>query len=83
MSSPRSSERRHLWLGRFWVLNVAVVLYVYCFQAEMWKKASVLYLVLVSLYANLATEYGNAKAAEAARVSDDTWYKKLLRWVKG
>lgn len=83
MSNPEASEKRHALLGHFWVLNVIAVVYLYYFQPHIWQKISILYLVLVSLYANVATEYGNAKSAKAARVSEDTFVKKVLRRVRG
>lgn len=81
MSQEERSEKRHKLLGHFWVFNVLAVVLCYFFANEFWQQISVLYLVLVSLYANVATEYGNSKSAEAARVSADTWAKKFLRFI--
>lgn len=79
MSNPERSEKAHLWLGRFWLLNFVAVTICYFYLPDIWEKVSILYLIYVSLYANAATEYGNSKAAKAARVSEDNIFKKLLR----
>jgi len=41
----------------FWLLNMALVVLVFIFAPGLWAQVSVLYLVLVSLYANLAVEF--------------------------
>lgn len=51
---------------RFWLVNFAVAVAAYIFLPDVWKQASVLYLVLVSLYANLATDYGALSASQSA-----------------
>lgn len=56
----------HKWAMRFWLVNAIVVVAVFIFAPAVWKQVSVLYLVLVSLYANWATDFGAMSAAEAA-----------------
>ena len=51
---------------RFWLINGAVALFVFFVFPDFWAQASVLYLVLVSLYANFATDYGALIASQAA-----------------
>jgi hypothetical protein len=66
-NNPRSQYRFHKWMAYFWLINMAVVVGAFSFLPAVWKTASVLYLVLVSLYANFATDYGAMSAAEAAQ----------------
>lgn len=63
---PVMQYKVHIWAVRIWIVNMIAVLGVYMFANNVWTKASVLYLVMVSLYANLATDYGAASAAMAA-----------------
>lgn len=53
------------WLTVFWLLNFPPVLAVYFFAPEAWKSASILYLALVSIYANVA---GHLAAWQASRI---------------
>lgn len=63
---PVLQYKVHIWAVRVWLVNMLAVLAVYVLANGVWQRASVLYLVLVSLYANLATDYGAASAAMAA-----------------
>lgn len=65
-SNPQTQYKIHMAFTYVWLLNMALALSVYMFAPGLWSKASVLYLVLVSLYANFATDYGAVSAAEAA-----------------
>lgn len=56
----------HLRMAYFWAVNLIVASLVFFFARPLWDKASVYYLVIVSLYANLATDYGAASASEAS-----------------
>jgi hypothetical protein len=47
----------------FWLANAVVVVVIFAFAQPVWKSVSVLYLVLVSLYANFATDFTNWQAA--------------------
>lgn len=58
--------RIHKIFTVFWIVNFFAVLLVYSFLPDFWQKASVLYLVLVSLYANFATDYGALTASQGA-----------------
>jgi hypothetical protein len=50
-----------------WMVNFVLAIFVFFAFPGIWAHASVLYLVLVSLYANFATDYGAVSAALAAQ----------------
>lgn len=56
----------HKIASYFWIVNFFVALFVFFAFPAFWSHASVLYLVLVSLYANFATDYGAVSASLAA-----------------
>ena len=64
--NPKTQYKIHKWATRFWLANTLAVLAVFILAPGVWKQVSVLYLVLVSLYANVATDFGAMAAAEAA-----------------
>lgn len=53
------------WLVWFWMANFPPVILIYVFAPQVWKDASILYLALVSIYANVA---GHWAAWQASRV---------------
>jgi len=53
------------WLTVFWLLNFPPVIAVYIWAPDAWKQASILYLALVSIYANVA---GHLAAWQASRI---------------
>lgn len=53
------------WLVWFWVANFPPVVLIYFFAPDIWKQTSILYLALVSIYANVA---GHWAAWQASRV---------------
>ena len=63
---PKTQYMWHKWAMRFWLINAVAVVAVFTFAPSVWMRASVLYLVLVSLYANWCTDFGALSAAEAA-----------------
>lgn len=63
---PRAQYAWHKWASRFWAANVPAVIFIFTFEPVIWQKISVLYLVLVSLYANWATNFTGMSSAEAA-----------------
>lgn len=81
MKNPERSEKQHAWLGHFWVVNLIAVIYCYFFASGFWQKVSVLYLVVISLENNITNHYGAAKAAKAARIAEDTWWRRLIRRI--
>lgn len=56
----------HKRMTYFWMLNMVAATVVFFVAPGIWANASILYLVLVSLYANMATDYGAVSAAEAS-----------------
>lgn len=65
--SPSSLQLRRFAFGRmcFWGAQLLAVPFVFALARHWWLQISVLYLVEVSLYANMATDY---TAWQAARV---------------
>ena len=63
---PKTQYAWHKWAMRFWLVNAVAVVAVFVFAPAVWRQVSVLYLVLVSVYANWSTEFGAMAAAEAA-----------------
>jgi hypothetical protein len=53
------------WLTIFWLLNFPPVIACYIWAPDAWKQASILYLALVSIYANVA---GHLAAWQASRI---------------
>ena len=70
-SNPRLQYRIHLTFTYIWLVNMVAALAVFVFAPAFWSRFSVLYLVVVSLYANFATDYGAVPAAEAAIQTSD------------
>ena len=64
--NPRTQYRIHMWAARFWAANAIAAVIVYVLAPALWSRISVLYLVLVSLYANIATDSGAMAAANAS-----------------
>lgn len=65
-TDPKTQYKIHVIMTYVWVVNMLMATSVFFFANGFWQKASVFYLVLISLYANLATDYGAVPAAEAA-----------------
>jgi hypothetical protein len=57
----------HKTASYFWIVNFVLALIVFFAFPGLWAHASVLYLVLVSLWANFATDYGAVSSALAAQ----------------
>jgi len=49
----------------FWILNFPPVIVIYVWAPDVFKQASILYLALVSIYANVA---GHLAAWQASRI---------------
>jgi hypothetical protein len=64
---PVVQYKVHLYAMYWWVINFVAVILVFALANHTWQVISVLYLVLVSLYANWATDYGAMSAALAAQ----------------
>lgn len=72
---PKFQTTLHIRMSYFWLFNMAVVVLVFFFAPGIWAQASILYLVLVSLYANFATDYGAVSASEASEHTDSNTVK--------
>lgn len=58
-------QRANGWLVIHWALHFPVVVFLYVAYPSVWEKASILYLALVSIYANFV---GHLSAWQSARV---------------
>ncbi len=56
----------HKWMILFWILNIPASLVLVIFFPHLWLSLGVLYVLLLSLYANADTDYDAMSAAEAA-----------------
>lgn len=55
----------HGWMTVQWAAHLPVVLLMYFFLPDAWEKISILYLALVSIYANMATHWSAWQGARA------------------
>lgn len=60
----------HIRMTYFWACNFVAASLVFFLAPGVWSRYSVYYLVIVSLYANFATDYGAVSAAEANENTD-------------
>lgn len=65
-TDPHLQYKVHLRAVQFWFTNMMLVTLCFFGDQALWVKASVFYLVFISLYANLATDYGSMSASMAA-----------------
>lgn len=65
-TDPGMQYTVHKWAALFWVVNMPMVLAVYHFMPDVWDRMGLLYTLIVSLYANGATDFGAMSAALAA-----------------
>jgi hypothetical protein len=65
-TDPKVQYKIHIVFTYIWIVNMFAAISIFIFGPGIWAKYSVLYLVLVSLYANFATDYGAVPGAEAA-----------------
>ena len=68
---PEFQTKFHLGMTYFWMANFVVASLVFFFAPGLWQQASIFYLVIVSLYANFATDYGAVSAAESSDAAHD------------
>jgi len=55
------------WGAIYWLANFPVFIYLFFWQRSFWDTAGVFVILMYSLYANLATDYGAMSAALAAQ----------------
>jgi hypothetical protein len=65
--NPVTQYKVHLTAMWVWTASIVTVVCLFTFANHFWQVVSVLYLVLISLYANWATDYGAMSAALAAQ----------------
>lgn len=70
-TDPKVQYKIHLVMTYFWIVNMLIAIGVFTLANGFWQKASVFYLVIVSLYANFATDFGAIPGAEAAISAED------------
>lgn len=68
---PEFQTQFHLTMSYIWLANMVLASIVFFFAPGLWSTASIFYLVIVSLYANFATDYGAVSAAEASDSAAD------------
>jgi hypothetical protein len=66
----RTQARFHLSMAWFWLINVPIVTYLFVYQEHIWTKYGVFYILIASLYANFATDFGALSAAQASQKGD-------------
>src|SRR6516165_956699 len=66
-SDPMVQYRVHRWGAMYWLANFPVFVYLFFWQRSFWDTAGVFVILMYSLYANLATDYGAMSAALAAQ----------------
>ena len=65
----------HGWLTVQWALHIPVIVVIYIFFPKTWEKISILYLALVSIYANIVGHYSAWQAARAEVKIDKVKHK--------
>lgn len=71
MPNPRFMRRFHSRAAWFWMANFPAATAVYIWLPSVWDKVSVLYLVYVSLWANLSTDWDGEMTAHGVAVQED------------
>lgn len=64
LADAEKQKKFHFNLAIFWAINLPVVCAVYFLLPEVWKGASILYLAVVSIYANFVGEISSWQAAK-------------------
>lgn len=63
---PQVQYRVHLTAMWFWFAMTIIVVFVFIFAQGLWLDISILYIVLISHYANWATDFDGASSSLAA-----------------
>jgi hypothetical protein len=64
--NPATAYKFHRFMSRFWMANIVIVVAIYFVLPKVWSNASILYLALISIYANYSTDAGAMSAADSA-----------------
>lgn len=71
-ANPLTMRSVNGWASIFWAANFPAVIAVYWLAPDVWKQASILYLALVSVYANFAGHISGWQSANTeAQLRDD------------
>lgn len=68
-------KRLHFWLTVQWAIHLPVVIFLFIVYPKAWETISILYLALVSIYANMATHWGayqGSRAEVQAKQAEET-----------
>jgi hypothetical protein len=63
---PKAQYRLHRFMARAWACNAVAVVLFYFLAPAAWARGSILYLALISIYANWTGDQGACAAADAA-----------------
>lgn len=64
LADAGAQKKLHLWLMYFWAIQLPIVCLMYFFLPDIWKGVSILYLAIVSIYANFVGHFGSWQAAK-------------------
>jgi hypothetical protein len=71
---PATQYSFHKVMSRVWVIMTPVAIAVCIFAPALWLRISIIYVVVISHYANYATDTGAMAAANASTPDDITAY---------
>lgn len=72
LKDARRLRHIHAWLTLQWAVHLPVVVIMYFAFPQAWGKVSILYLSLVSIYANMVTHWGAWGASRAEETAAKT-----------
>jgi len=64
LADASAQKKLHLNLAIFWAVNLPIVVFMYFVLPDVWQAASILYLAIVSIYANFVGEISSWQAAK-------------------
>lgn len=67
----KTQAKFHLSMAWFWLANFPIVVYIFVYQPAFWNKYGVFYVLIASLYANFATDFGALSGAQASMKADN------------
>lgn len=69
LAKLRRGEIFAIFRCAFWTVNMPVAILLYALDRPLWLEVSVLYLVIVSIYANAESAYASFSAKRGERRS--------------
>ena len=76
LTNPKYSVRANWGAAAFWAVNFVIVVFMYFILPDAWEKISILYLALVSIYANFVGHLSAVEAAQGNKKQDDIEEKR-------